>query len=532
MGRARAAAARTGSSSAPTRGPRDRRPPPGGPTSRSRRSGSSAVTSAARSGGTGDEDRLRSDAAMRLPVDLGAVLARRTAALVRRPPGGPPELVARAGRGGHERAVPRAVGRRPARAPQRRPPRRARRRPPASTSGWQVRSRLPGRHPRPAPRIDERHVTALQVDLDRPTPVFLDGDERRPGHRAVDPRRAGRPRLRRLTDPDPQVGSAGGPGHPQGPPQARGGGPGRTGSSRRRTRSTSTPRRTTRSTSPTTSSPTCSRRRGSPSSASAYGLDTAFVARAGTARPDGRGALRVRRPPGHRARLRAQHHRHRRPGRRAGRGGAGRGGRRPGRDPRHPGRGGRRREDPDGPRGRLRRHRRRDDGPPGRRRPGPDGRDRRPGADRHLHRARPPTRRPSRIGAATRSTPPCSATSTSPRSGSTSCPTSASTASSWRRGRSRTSSPPGRSPSGWCARGASRSLAPLKARVAGVPRGGRRRRPAARWRSRGSRSCTPTCSTTRSMVATLRGQRRGPRAHRARADGEASPWSAAPTWAT
>ena len=42
-------------------------------------------------GGTGDEARLRSSEAMQLPVDLGAVLDRRPAALVRRP------LVARKG---------------------------------------------------------------------------------------------------------------------------------------------------------------------------------------------------------------------------------------------------------------------------------------------------------------------------------------------------------------------------------------------------------------------------------------------------
>ena len=63
-------------------------------------------------GGTGDEARLRSEAAMQLPVDLGAVLVDGrlhwfVAHLVARR-----GLVARAGRGGDERPVPRAVGRR------------------------------------------------------------------------------------------------------------------------------------------------------------------------------------------------------------------------------------------------------------------------------------------------------------------------------------------------------------------------------------------------------------------------------------
>ena len=44
----------------------------------------------------------------------------------------------------------------------------------------------------------------------------------------------------------------------------------------------------------------------------AYGVDTAFVGRAGTERPDDGRVLRVRRPARHRPRLRAQHHRRRR----------------------------------------------------------------------------------------------------------------------------------------------------------------------------------------------------------------------------
>ena len=40
----------------------------------------------------------------------------------------------------------------------------------------QVRGRLKAGTHVPHPRIDERHVTALQLDLDRPTPVYLDGE--------------------------------------------------------------------------------------------------------------------------------------------------------------------------------------------------------------------------------------------------------------------------------------------------------------------------------------------------------------------
>jgi diacylglycerol kinase family enzyme len=41
----------------------------------------------------------------------------------------------------------------------------------------QVRSRLKAGTHVPHPRIVERHVAALQIDLDRPTPVALDGDD-------------------------------------------------------------------------------------------------------------------------------------------------------------------------------------------------------------------------------------------------------------------------------------------------------------------------------------------------------------------
>ncbi len=41
----------------------------------------------------------------------------------------------------------------------------------------QVRARLKAGTHLPHPRIDQRHVAALQLDLDRPTPVHLDGQD-------------------------------------------------------------------------------------------------------------------------------------------------------------------------------------------------------------------------------------------------------------------------------------------------------------------------------------------------------------------
>ena len=143
----------------------------------------------------------------------------------------------------------------------------------------------------------------------------------------------------------------------------------------------------------------------------AYGLDTAFVARAGTHRAHDRRAVRVRRAARHRPRLRAQHHRHRRP-----RGRARRGRRSPrssgGRvvvmgTPAEEGGGGKilmaRAGAFEGVDAALMVH-------PAGLRPGPHGRDRRAGAHRHLHgrgRARRGLPAPA---AATRSTPRCSAT--------------------------------------------------------------------------------------------------------------------------
>ena len=61
-------------------------------------------------GGTGDEGRLRSDAGVAAAGRPRRGARRRPAALVRRPPRGAPGLVAGPGRGGDERAVPRATG--------------------------------------------------------------------------------------------------------------------------------------------------------------------------------------------------------------------------------------------------------------------------------------------------------------------------------------------------------------------------------------------------------------------------------------
>jgi hypothetical protein len=126
-------------------------------------------------GGTGDEARLRSADAVQLPVDLGAVLVDgRLHWFVA-------HLVARHGwwRGRVVAAMnaqylgPWDV------APRGHPddgrldvldadlPFRER---------LQVRSRLRHGAHLPNPRIDERHQTAVQLDFDRPTPVYLDGE--------------------------------------------------------------------------------------------------------------------------------------------------------------------------------------------------------------------------------------------------------------------------------------------------------------------------------------------------------------------
>jgi hypothetical protein len=135
-------------------------------------------------GGTGDEARLRSPDAVQVPVDLGAVLIDgRLHWFVA-------HLIARRGwwRGrvvaamnaqflGTWDVVPRGHpndGRLDvldADLP--------------FDERLQVRSRLKTGSHLPHPRITERHVTALQVDLDRPTPVLLDGDPVGPATRLV-----------------------------------------------------------------------------------------------------------------------------------------------------------------------------------------------------------------------------------------------------------------------------------------------------------------------------------------------------------
>ncbi|MEQ1786447.1 MAG: hypothetical protein ABL966_05295 [Acidimicrobiales bacterium] len=125
-------------------------------------------------GGTGDESRLRSDAGVQVPVDLGAVLVDgRLHWFVA-------HLVARRGwwRGRVVAAMnaqflgPWDV------APKSHP-----------NDGrvdvldadlpfderLQVRARLKAGTHVPHPRITERRVTAIQIDLARPTPVWLDG---------------------------------------------------------------------------------------------------------------------------------------------------------------------------------------------------------------------------------------------------------------------------------------------------------------------------------------------------------------------
>jgi hypothetical protein len=127
-------------------------------------------------GGTGNEGRLRSDAAMQLPVDLGAVLVDGrlhwfVAHLISRRGWWRGRVVAAMNAQFLEKwdVVPRGHpndGRLDvldADLP--------------FDERLQVRSRLKHGTHLPHPRIEERHVSALQVDLARPTPVLLDGDD-------------------------------------------------------------------------------------------------------------------------------------------------------------------------------------------------------------------------------------------------------------------------------------------------------------------------------------------------------------------
>jgi hypothetical protein len=126
-------------------------------------------------GGTGDEARLRSDEAMQLPVDLGSVLLDgrlhwfvahlvvrrgwwrgRVVAAMNAQFLGPWDVAPR----GHPNDGRLDVF--DANLPV--------------DERLQVRSRLrTGTHV-PHPRIEERHVSALQLELDRPLPVRLDGE--------------------------------------------------------------------------------------------------------------------------------------------------------------------------------------------------------------------------------------------------------------------------------------------------------------------------------------------------------------------
>ena len=276
----------------------------------------------------------------------------------------------------------------------------------------QVRARLKAGTHVPHPRIDERHVTAAPAGPGSTDPRLPRRGGGRRRHAALAPRRARRPRLRGLRLRYPQVGSRGGSGQPEGPPQGRGGGTGRATSSRPRTRSTSTRRRTTRSTSPTTSS------RGLLEAEGLRGRAGRVRRRHRLRRPGPATAgptiavlLRVRRAARHRPRLRPQHHRHRRPRRRPGR--------------RRPGRGGRRARGASSARRPRRAAAARSSWPAQGAFDGidaammvhPAGDDLArmdviavQELDRHLHRARRPTRPPSPTAAATPSTPPCSAT--------------------------------------------------------------------------------------------------------------------------
>ena len=92
---------------------------------------------------------------------------------------------------------------------------------------------------------------------------------------------------------------------------------------------------------------------------------------------------------------------------------------------------------------------------------------------------------------------------------------------------------PGRRPSGWCARRSiSHASAPLKARVAACLEAGADGRRLRDGASRGSRSSTPTCSTTRRWSTSTPPTARRSGRTVAEPDAEAGRGRAAPTWAT
>ncbi len=127
-------------------------------------------------GGSGDEARLRSDDAMQVPVDVGAVLidgrlhwfvahlvARRgwwrgrVVAAMNAQFLGPWDVVPRGHPNDGRLDVLDADL--------------------SFNERLQVRSRLRAGTHLPHPRIVERHVSALQVDLARPSSIYLDGDD-------------------------------------------------------------------------------------------------------------------------------------------------------------------------------------------------------------------------------------------------------------------------------------------------------------------------------------------------------------------
>jgi hypothetical protein len=135
-------------------------------------------------GGTGDEARLRSDAAVQLPVDLGAVL------LDGRLHWFVAHLVARRGWWrGRVVAAMNAQFLGPWDVAPRGHPNDGRLDVLDADLPFderlQVRARLKAGTHVPHPRISERHVAALQLDLGRPTPVLLDGDDLGPATSVV-----------------------------------------------------------------------------------------------------------------------------------------------------------------------------------------------------------------------------------------------------------------------------------------------------------------------------------------------------------
>ena len=157
-----------------------------------------AATCAARSAAGATSGATRADAAV-AAAGRPRLGPRSTApALVRGPPGRPAVVVAGAGGGGHERRVPRRMGRGRPRPPRRRPARRARRRRRDVARGPVGRTlALPtgGHVPHPGHR-GQPPVRRSRSSSTRPTPVWLDG-ERGGGPPPVGAGRARRPRLRR-----------------------------------------------------------------------------------------------------------------------------------------------------------------------------------------------------------------------------------------------------------------------------------------------------------------------------------------------